>query len=180
MRHRDSSREPSVSAREIVPAAPLLPDSPILRWLLVLPLCGIALLASGSPAAAEDTRLVFNVARPHGEHDLLQAVFQESTLRGVSMPAAAAVIRRLNSYIDGRTESGKPATVCVGMSVNLLVAAETAKWSADDASRLILQLQAELDADVRLALEHSRRVIAMIEKGDTPDHVLGKTLQAAP
>lgn len=44
----------------------------------------------------------------------------------------------------------------------------------------MLQLQAELDAEVRPALEHSRRVIAMIEKGNTPDQILGKTLQAAP
>ena len=180
MRDRDSSGEHCVSARKIVPTAPIFPASPSLRWLLALSLCGIALLAPGSSAAAEDSRLVFNVVRPHGESDLLQAVFQQSTARGVSMPAAAAVIRHLKNHIDGRTRNGRPATVCVGMSVNLLVAADSAKWSVNDASRVMLQLQGELDAEVRTALEHSRRVIAMIEKGSTPDQVLGKTLQAAP
>jgi hypothetical protein len=162
-----------------VPTAPIFPFSPSRRCLLALSLCGFALLAPGS-AVAEDSRLVFNVVRPHGESDLLQAVFQQSTQRGVSMPVAAAVIQRLKHYIDGRTESGKPATVCVGMSSNLLVAADSAKWSVDDASRVMLQLQTELDAHVRPALEHSRRVIAMIENGGTPDEVLGKTVQAAP
>ena len=166
MRHRDSSREPVVSARKIVPTAPIFPASPSLRWLLALSLCGFAQLAPGS-AVAGDSRLVFNVVQPHGERDLLQAVFQQSTQRGVSMPVAAAVIQRLKNYIDGRTESGKPATVCVGMSANLLVAADSAKWSVDDSNGVLTKPEDidALAAGLKRLIESAETRIAMGRSG---------------
>jgi hypothetical protein len=140
--------------------------------VLVLSLSGFALLKSGAAVVVTDSRVV-TVVHANEEGHLLQAAFYQATRRGVGTQFAAEVMRRLNDYVDRRTGNGQTATLCVDMAVDVLAAAHHAKWSAADSSRIVLHLQAELDADgPAAALAHSRRVTALIGLGNTADQIL--------
>lgn len=148
--------------------------------VLVLSLSGFALLKSGAAIVVTDSRVV-TVVHANEESRLLQAAFYQATRRGVGTQFAAEVMRRLNDYVDRRTGDGKTATICVDMAVDVLAAAHHAKWSAADSSRVVLQLQAELDADgPAVALAHSGRVMTLIGLGSTADQLLEGPRGAPP
>ena len=60
--------------------------------VLVLSLCGFALLTSGAAVVVRDSRVV-TVVHPNEASHLLQAAFYQATRRGVGMQFAAAAMR---------------------------------------------------------------------------------------
>jgi len=177
-RERHKSIQRFEGGRESLPRTGVLAElGSFGRVTLALSL-GLALLAP--EAAAAEVAALVTITQPHEEGQLLRTVFHSVTNRGVSMNFAAGVIRSLNEYLDARTASGKKATVCIALYTDLIMATHSARWSIADASRLVVQIQGELDAEPRAALERSQRVITMIQKGNAADDIiLGRVRQAS-
>jgi hypothetical protein len=138
----------------------------------------IALLAGFCTASAE-AALPANrwsqpivVDTPNAEGRLLQAAFQTLSHRKVALPITVQALGDLNRYVDGRTGQGKSAIISVGMIVDVLVAANAARWSPEDASRALLQMQAAMDASRPPSVESLHGIIARIQPGRTVDEVL--------
>jgi len=143
----------------------------VLRLLMLTAVFG-SCIANAEETVNRDWSRTTVVRTPNAEGRLLQAAFSHAKSNNVGLPLAVQALGDLNRYIDGRTEKGMSATVSVGLVVDILVAADRAHWSPEDASRAVLQVQRSLDRSSPPSHQQLERIVAGIRAGRAPGEVL--------
>ena len=184
MRERLTSSQPDTSIPQGFPKHPFRPERPgrasISLGVLLALVASVVAGAADATAARPGWSKLFTVDKPHAEDALLAAAFKQVAREGVNETIAAEVIGSLNRYIEGQLAERKQTTLCLGLIVDGLKAASAAQWSAEDAARFVVELQRQLDAEKRPALESLQELIARAREGTTVDQALGKVVGKAP
>lgn len=112
------------------------------------------------------------VDEPNEEDPLLEEAFNQVTAEGVDDKFAASVIGDLNHHIDSLTDKRKSAELCLGMVVDAVEATSASKWTARDASRLLIALQDEMDKPERPSTEFFQALVAEVRRGQPASKLL--------
>jgi hypothetical protein len=139
------------------------------------------MVGAGANEGTPDWKHVIVVDKAHPMPEVLQAVFHEVAALGIGDEASARVLKRVGDDFIAEVAANGKATLSIGTLVDALSAAKTAKWSAQDMSRLVLALDRELDDRGLGDIPRLQLVVARVRKGAKADEILGTgdTLKAA-
>jgi hypothetical protein len=151
-------------------------NTPGLALLSSLALVGLGVIAAeaGTKAAKTGWSRVITVTRVKSEGPILQSVFIQVRNDGMADSTAAQMLKQLGDYIDQEIAERGVATLSVGMMVDTVEATHEAKWSTENASRLIIALQRDLDLGHRGETERLHGLIGRVRAGVNPDEILGE------
>jgi hypothetical protein len=172
MRHRDTS---AVRFPE--------PGTVAAALLCVLPvLASIAAADPALPKAKSGWSEVLTVTKPHGEVEVLKGAFDEVVAAGMNSRAAARLLKHVGAYIDSEVTERGSAIVSLGMIVDAVEAAQARSWSEEDATRLVIALQRDLNERHVDEAKRLQALIGQVNRGTRADQILGdgETLKEAP
>jgi hypothetical protein len=151
--------------------------------LCVLPvLASIAAADPVPPKAKSGWGEVITVNRPHGEVEVLKGAFDEVVAAGMNSRATAQLLKQVGAYIDSEITERGSAVVSLGMIVDAVEAAQSRNWSEEDAARLVIALQRDLNERHVDEINRLQALIGRVSHGTRPDQILGngETLKEAP
>lgn len=119
------------------------------------------------------------VSRPDQEQGVVQATFNQVTGRGVESKYAVAAIAGVDHYVRRRVSTGRTVVLSHGLMADTITAAYEARWPVDEATRLLLTLQADMDAEPRPGVAHFQQAIGRVRAGGTVEEALGAAHPAA-
>ena len=172
MRHRDTNASRFPEHGTVVTAL-----------LCVLPmLAPIAAADPAPPTAKSGWSEVITVNKPHGEVDVLEGAFNEVVAAGMNSRAAAELLKHVGAYIDSEITERGSAVVSLGMIVDAVEASQSRNWSQEDATRLVIALQRDLNERHVDEIDRLQALIGRVNHGTRPDQILGndETLKVAP
>ena len=134
---------------------------------------GLSLTAEAVKATKAAWTRVVTVTKPRAAGPVLESVFHQVVKDGMGDAMAARMLKQLGDYIDVEVKERGAATLSVGMMVDTVEATHEAKWSPDNASRLIIALQRDLDLGHTGENERLQGLLGRVRDGVTPEQILG-------
>ena len=147
-----------------------------MRVMLVgLVALGVASIPAEAVKAAKGgwARIV-TVNKPRAAGPVLESVFHQVVRDGMGDNMAARMLKQLGDYIDMEVAERGTATLSVGMMVETVEATHEAHWSPDNASRLIIALQRDLNLGHTGENERLQGLIGRVRDGVEADQILGE------
>jgi hypothetical protein len=135
---------------------------------------GLSLTAEAVKATKAAWTRVVTVTKPRAAGPVLESVFHQVVKDGMGDATAARMLKQLGDYIDVEVKERGAASLSVGMMVDTVEATHEAKWSPDNASRLIIALQRDLDLGHTGENERLQGLIGRVRDGVAPEQILGE------
>ena len=160
------------------PSTREMPDRLALTTIAILWLaCGVAQAAPAprpSPSGAPVWGHVITVDKRHPADSILEILQHQIAATGAGDDVAAIVLEHVGAFIASEVAKHGTAELSIGMLVDSVSAAQAARWSAQDTSRLVVALQREFDRERPEREPRLERAVARVRAGASPEQLLGR------
>jgi hypothetical protein len=161
----------TAETRQRIP--PSIPRGLAVVVLGLFAVLGLSLTAEAVKATKAAWTRVVTVTKPRAAGPVLESVFHQVVRDGMGDDMAARMLKQLGDYIDVEVAERGAASLSVGMMVDTVEATHEAKWSPDNASRLIIALQRDLNLGHTGENERLQGLLGRVRDGVAPEQILG-------